>query len=582
MNISSKCSDGERIHSILASVKDRSVHSLELEGAIKDWTTYYHLSSQRSVFLRSIRHLFQGRVLEIGAECGALTRFLGETGSDVIAIEPVAERAEAARVRCSDLANVRVVEDLGPGLAGPLDVILTRGTTDWALLRSMLGTSGRLIAIAPAELKEELTAAGFAPYESASLFPDCDAPAVVSTSLDPLAFFDPRTMRHPRPVAPGFLIVASREAPTDRAFPGLLYAYSMNRTPAFAKESVIETHDGEWYIRRRPLVPNAEPPKNPVCRRVLEDERWLTGELYERRLTKIIREDGWRVEQIAAWARAWVDFLRASTLPENYLDCTPFNLIFDASGRLTPFDLEYASVEPLELEYVVFRGLWGSLTRQNECADPERGTPTKVIHLVSEVMRILEMALPESRVAQFVQKEARLQHQVTGAGTRRAAFVLRQQPLSLRNPAKSGQERFICQLYWRGPDSGYQEQESSASLGEFSAERQTIFIPIPALPAETNTLRWDMANRPGQLLVYGLELLDADDDVVWTLQDFPGLSAFRSPFDARVIAARGDLPLSLVLTGEDPSAELVANSSHFRRLAEGGTLLVDCAWVIES
>jgi hypothetical protein len=91
-----------------------------------------------------------------------------------------------------------------------------------------------------------------------------------------------------------------------------------------------------------------------------------------------------------------------------------------------------------------------------------------------------------------------------------------------------------------------------------------------------------MANRPGKLLVYGLELLDANDDVVWSLRDFPGSSAFRSPFDTKVIAASGDLPLSLALTGGDPSAELVANSSHLRRLAKGGTLLVDCAWVLES
>jgi hypothetical protein len=581
MNISSKCSDGERIHSILASVADRSVHSLELERAIKDWTTYYYLSSQRSVFLRSIRHLIQGRVLEIGAECGALTRFLGETGSEVIAIEPVAERAEAARLRCSDVAKVRVVEDLDPAL-GPFDVILTRGTADWARLRSMLDPSGRLIVIAPADLEPELNEAGFARCESASLFPDCDAPAVVSTSLDPQSFFDPRTRRFPQPAAPGFLIVASTGTPTVKAFRGLLYAYSMNRTPAFAKESVIEKTDGRLYIRRHPLVSNAEPPQNLVCRRVLEDELWLTGESYERGLTGIMRDDGWRVEQIAAWARPWVDFLRASTLPENYLDCTPFNLIVDSSGRLTPFDLEYASAEPLELEYVVFRGLWGSLTRQNECADPQPGTSTKVIRLVLEVMRSLEMALPETRVAQFVEREARFQHQVTGTSTRRAAFVLRQQPLSRRNPEESGQERFICQLYWRGPESGYQEPESSASLGEFSTERQTILIPIPALPSETNTLRWDMANRPGKLLVYGLELLDANDEVVWGLRDFPGVSAFRSPFDTKVIAASGGLPLSLVVAGGDPSAELVASPSHLRKLAGGGTLLVDCAWVIEA
>src|ERR1700733_49287 len=131
--LSEAAAEGERIYSILESTEDRSVHSSELERAVNDWTTYYHLASQRSLFLRTVRHLIKGRTLEIGAECGALTRFLAEISREVIALEPVAERAEAARLRCSGLgcsgvAKVKILNtsDLGMVPAGPYDVILTR------------------------------------------------------------------------------------------------------------------------------------------------------------------------------------------------------------------------------------------------------------------------------------------------------------------------------------------------------------------------------------------------------------------------------------------------------------------------
>ena len=583
------------------------MYSSQLSRFVRDWSTFYHLGFARFAFLGSVRHLIRGRVLEIGAECGALTRFLGETGSEVVAVEAEEELAEAARLRCQGLPNVTVVSEAS---AGPYDVILTRGAADWPLLRSMLAPDGRLIVIAaskPLGLEE----AGLH-CEFGFLFPDYEAPQVVLSSaafaaeaLDLVSFFDARTIRYPRPgyvarnwaelqaagslmdSASGFLVVASLQKPAVKAFPGLVYLYSTNRTAAFAKESVIEMNGGEMWIRRHPLVSDPEPVENPVCRRVLEDELWLTGEPYDRGLTTIVQVEGWRVEQIAAWARPWVEFLRASLcdgrtiLPQNYLDCTPFNLIVESSGRLRPFDLEYAAVEPLELELVVFRGLWGALTRQDLCADPQPGSSTKVIRLVLEVMRSLEMDLPESRVAEFVDWEARLQHQVTGTAARRAAYVLRQQPLSLRNSEKTGQKRFLCQLFWRGPEGGYQEQESAASLGEITDERQTLLIPIPALPGDAAVLRWDMADRPGILRVHSLDLLDSRDDVVWSMRDFPGSLALRAPSGAQVIPPIGNLPLSFILTGTDPSIELAADPSQVRRLAEGGTLVVDCAWVGE-
>ncbi len=99
----------ERILQILRSAEDRSSDSDELAAAVTDWPSRYHLSRQRANLLRPLRLGPGIRILEVGAGTGAISRYLGETGADVVALEGSLDRARAAALRCSDLANVEVV-----------------------------------------------------------------------------------------------------------------------------------------------------------------------------------------------------------------------------------------------------------------------------------------------------------------------------------------------------------------------------------------------------------------------------------------------------------------------------------------
>jgi SAM-dependent methyltransferase len=108
--------DGDTLEAALLarvrSAADRSVLSPELGAAVTDWPSRYHFSPRRANLLRPFTHWLQGRsVLEIGAGCGALTRFLGECGAKVLALEGSPRRAAVAAARCADLDNVAVVGD---------------------------------------------------------------------------------------------------------------------------------------------------------------------------------------------------------------------------------------------------------------------------------------------------------------------------------------------------------------------------------------------------------------------------------------------------------------------------------------
>ncbi|WP_435547583.1 class I SAM-dependent methyltransferase [Desulfobacterium sp. N47] len=108
-------SDGDEIENYLLSVlrkaKDVSSLSPEIVTAIKDWPSEYHFSPVRHNLLRPFNFGSSHRILELGCGCGAITRYLGETGAKVIAVEGSQRRAVIAAERCRDLPNVSIYCD---------------------------------------------------------------------------------------------------------------------------------------------------------------------------------------------------------------------------------------------------------------------------------------------------------------------------------------------------------------------------------------------------------------------------------------------------------------------------------------
>ena len=83
--------DGESVEQyldkIFSETTDLSSRSAWLQASIIDWPTEYHLSSARSSLLRGFDLPSAGNVLELGSGCGAISRYLGELGLTVDAID---------------------------------------------------------------------------------------------------------------------------------------------------------------------------------------------------------------------------------------------------------------------------------------------------------------------------------------------------------------------------------------------------------------------------------------------------------------------------------------------------------------
>jgi len=159
-------SDGDeteqRIATVIRDASDITVLSAELRLHCTDWPSLYHLSGTRANILRPLQESLSGNILEIGAGCGAITRYLGECGANVLALEGSPRRAAIARSRSRDLTNVTVLAEKFDQFEcdQQFDVITLIGVLEYANLftpgdkpalsmlervRSFLKPDGRLI-----------------------------------------------------------------------------------------------------------------------------------------------------------------------------------------------------------------------------------------------------------------------------------------------------------------------------------------------------------------------------------------------------------------------------------------------------
>ena len=498
-----------QVGAAIRGASDVATGSPELARAIGDWATQYHLSPARANVLRPLARRIGNSVLEIGAGCGAITRFLGESGALVLALEGNAARARIAAARCRGLDNVVVVCDRFDRLALPgarFDLVTLVGVLEYSrvymagddpvqamlgLARERVAPRGRLaIAIenqlggkylagiaedhlgAPwvgvmdgygratpvtfgrRELERRVHAAGFKSVEMLYPFPDYKLAAAIVTEAgfahpgfnaadlaatahaqrldegDPPAFSEALArdvfVRNGlgSDTANSFLCLAGDVPAETRDV--LAYAYSVARDRPYAGEARFVAEGTAIVVQRRAQYSANPDAKAPVGLVREERERYIPGEVLYRGLQRIVARPGWSVEAIAEWAAPWVALLKAraqaGVLPGDLFDCTPFNVIRDASGELHAFDLEWrvAGAAP-SIEHVVFRGLYNGLLRLDFAAAPAPGLPTDIAWLASLVMEKLGVPADRDRILDWMGRD----YALTGviAGTPRASAM---------------------------------------------------------------------------------------------------------------------------------------------------------------
>jgi SAM-dependent methyltransferase len=122
-----------RVLEIIEGSSDLASTTGSLLAQASGWAERYHLDPARANVVRALDLPSDAVVLEVGAGCGAISRYLGETVAEVDALEPASWRAEVCRARTRDQQNVNVlVGEVSDLPAGPrYDVILIVGVLEY-------------------------------------------------------------------------------------------------------------------------------------------------------------------------------------------------------------------------------------------------------------------------------------------------------------------------------------------------------------------------------------------------------------------------------------------------------------------
>lgn len=498
----------EKLLQIITDADDKSIYSKDLSTKIDDWSTLYHLSARRSNLLRPIIDMLDGPILEIGAGSGAVTRFLGEAGKEVVAVEGSRRRAECAAVRCRDLPNVKVLAtqfgELDPRFK--FNTVLIIGVLEYARqfdnfealgdrcdaflehAKTFLNPGGRLVIAIENQLglkylagyPEDHTGQAFFGIEDKYSqntvvtfgrkeladkvgrlfkhldwwypFPDYKVPITVLSEkgATPSSIFNAETLcahsviadpQNPSlttfaldrayapftrngllaDVANSFLVVASDEHIADDGVLG--YHYGMDRSSSFTKAVTFRQRDGELVVDRKSL---GYAPKDGDLVLVLDREPYAQGQLWHDELRRIVAMHDWTVPEIVDWLRIWwvaccetLGFTEHKTVDlrkqvsGNRMDLIPRNMIKDGD-RCTFIDQEWDMKVPIELGFLLFRGINDALHALDMCHEPADGVPLVIDQIIMEVLKGLGYWISRDDVRRFKDLERQFQEWVGG------------------------------------------------------------------------------------------------------------------------------------------------------------------------
>ncbi len=508
MSVNVTFSDGidteEYLLSAISEAKDLSLQSRELRTAIRDWPSEYHLTPARANIFKAFDLSKVQSVLEIGAGCGAVTRFLGEKGFKVVSVEGSRARANICAARCRDLQNISVesvsLEDFSsplkfsmatligvmeyfPAFSDKKDPITENlkkiynslesdgtlviaienklglkylaGYPEDHLSRPFIGVEGNYSSKDPQtfgrrELEIILSNAGYNNIQFVYPYTDYKIPTVLLTEkgvthdsfragdllsrvknraygdVDLLPTFDEELALEGiaannllGELANSFIVIAQKGRGVV-SIPNELLAVIAPHADrgGIESETRFRESDGKIIVSKTHKLPSEQSSSFALRDTEVDYEE---GTLFFNELKRKLSSGG-GLSELTTWSREYLEFLKlneiSGTLPTDFVDCVPYNLIRKNDQKLIYIDNEWVSAEPIPLAWVFIRGLAYSLAglrRKGSLVGKRYGD------VIKEVGKAIDYPINDAEVASATQWERKLNAHIFGSDSPEAS-----------------------------------------------------------------------------------------------------------------------------------------------------------------
>jgi hypothetical protein len=187
--------------------------------------------------------------------------------------------------------------------------------------------------------------------------------------------------------------------------------HGLNKTTVFQ----LDPKGSVSVVRRSDTAESSgDIPDDGQFKVVWDSEPCHDGILWIRELYHIMNRPNWNLDQLAAWAKVWLDALRESagivhdapqdTLVDGkFFDAAPFNLVTSKKGKHF-IDLEWHSKEKLPMDLIAFKNLFVSFFIPRTVVNPNEKVSVKVLKLSSDILNFLGISTDAEREHLWLEK----------------------------------------------------------------------------------------------------------------------------------------------------------------------------------
>lgn len=170
--------------------------------------------------------------------------------------------------------------------------------------------------------------------------------------------------------ANSFLIKASCSQlaqTTDNECKWLAKYYNVDRKKELCTELSFEQAEQDNIVVKRYRLLKGGQPKIELgeLSHVVVDESYITGNVFIKNITKLVARQA-SIEDISLAFKPWLDLLKSkspdlTSLPANYIDCIPSNLLYSSNQILEYYDAEWVAQSAIPFHWVAVRGIFDAL-----------------------------------------------------------------------------------------------------------------------------------------------------------------------------------------------------------------------------